>query len=287
MTDIVTPTRTESFPVHVFRSWKLVLLVGVLGGIAGIAASFLVRKSYRSELVAVPAANRDARGALAESLGSLSSIASMAGFSLNSGNSNRDADLEYLRSRELLRKFISHHHVLPILYAGRWDAANKQWRGEAPSMDAAVARLQGGIVSILQDRRTGAIRVAVTMHDPNVAAKWANQIVADANADLRAIAQENARRSVEFLNAELSKTTLLGVEQAIYRLIEGQINGIMLANVSTDYAFRVVDPAVPSDIHRYASPNRFLMGIMGGILGGTILLLILFARFVRRQQSPT
>ena len=286
MTETSAPAPSQSFPVYVFRRWLLVLIVGFLGGVAGVAASFLLRKTYRSELVAVPAARSDARGALGESLGGLSSLASLAGINLNGGNSGRDADLEYLKSRELLRRFITRHDAMPVLYAARWDAANKKWRGEPPTLDAAVAMLQNRVVSILLDRRTGAIKVSVTLNDPEIAAKWANLIVADANSDLRTVAQDNARRSIDFLNAELSKTSLLGVEQAIYRLIEGQINSIMLANVSADYAFRVVDPAVPSDPHRYASPNRMLIGMMGSMFAGTLLLILLFARFIRRQTPP-
>lgn len=274
-----------SFSAHLLASWKLILLVGFLGGVAGIAVSFLLPKTYRSEAVLVAAANRDARGALAESLGGLSGLASLAGINLMSGNSSRDADLEYLKSRELLRRFMKRHTVLPVIYPERWDARGKKWSGEEPSEDAAVARLQARVVSILQDRRTGSIKVAVTLRDPKLAAEWANLIVADANSDLRATAQDNARKSVEFLNAELTKTTLLGVEQAIYRLIEGQINSIMIANITTDYAFRVVDPAVPSDPHRYASPNRILLGMVGGMLSGILVLLFLFIRYSRRQPA--
>lgn len=274
-----------TFVAFLLASWKRIVLVGFLGGVAGIGASFLMHKMYRGEAVVVPAPNRDARGALGDTLGGLSGLASLAGVNLMGGNSSRDADLEYLKSRELLRKFIKRHSVLPVIYADRWDARAKKWTGEEPSEDAAVARLQERVVSILPDRRSGSIRVAVTLRDPKLASEWANALVDDANSDLRATAQENARKSIEFLNAELGKTPLVGVEQAIYRLIEGQINSIMVANITTDFAFRVVDPSVPSDPHRYVSPNRILMGMLGGILAGIGVLLFLYVRFNRRQPA--
>jgi uncharacterized protein involved in exopolysaccharide biosynthesis len=277
---------SDSFAPFLLASWKSVVIVAFLGAVAGVATSFLLQKMYRSEAVVVPAPSRDARGALADSLGGLSGLASLAGINVLGETNARDADLEYLKSRELLRRFMKRHTILPTLYPSRWDATAHAWKGEAPTEDAAVARLQAHVVSILQDRQTGSVTVAVILRDPKLAAEWANLLITDANSDLRAGAQLEAQKSIDFLNGQLKTTTLVGVEQAIYRLIENQINSIMLMSVSSDYAFRIVDPAAPSDPSRYASPNRMLMGMLGGLLGGAIMIAMLYIRLIRNGQSP-
>jgi uncharacterized protein involved in exopolysaccharide biosynthesis len=275
-------TSNDPLSVEIFRRWKAVIAWGVAGLVAGVALSFLITKAYRAEVVVMPASDRDMRTSLADSLGALSNFASLAGVNL-SGAGAREEDMEYVKSNELLRRFVVRHNVKPVLFAKRYDAKTKSWIGDEPTLGAAVAKLKNGIVTILPDRRSGAIRVSVVMTDRMIAAQWANALIADANADLRESAQRNAEKSIEFLRNELQKTTIIGVEQAIHRLIETQINRIMVANVSADYAFKVVDPAVAADADRPVRPNRILMGLIGGFLAAGAYLAVILLKFAQRR----
>jgi uncharacterized protein involved in exopolysaccharide biosynthesis len=75
----------------------------------------------------------------------------------------------------------------------------------------------------------------------------------------------------------LEKSNILEIKQGIYSLIERNIQEIMLANVQTEYAFRIIDSAAPPDRDDWIKPNRGLMiglSIPLGFLAGLLLLLV-------------
>jgi LPS O-antigen subunit length determinant protein (WzzB/FepE family) len=55
------------------------------------------------------------------------------------------------------------------------------------------------------------------------------------------------------------------VQHALYGLIESETKTLMLASARMDYAFTVIDPAVPPE--RKYSPRRSLI-VLGGMLAG-------------------
>ena len=52
---------------------------------------------------------------------------------------------------------------------------------------------------------------------------------------------------------------LVELQQAIYRLLEQQYKKIMVAEVTEQYALRVIDPAGPPDLDDPAAPSRLLL----------------------------
>ena len=67
-----------------------------------------------------------------------------------------------------------------------------------------------------------------------------------------------------------------------YSLIENETKDLMLASVKPEYAFAVVDPAVPPEVR--ASPRRTLMVLLSIALGLVLGAVIAFARNALRQQ---
>ncbi len=75
----------------------------------------------------------------------------------------------------------------------------------------------------------------------------------------------NAAESIEYLNKELAKTTVVELRQAIYRVIEDQVKQSMLANVQREYAFRFIDRAIAPE--KRFSPRRAVMTVFGALIG--------------------
>ena len=85
------------------------------------------------------------------------------------------------------------------------------------------------------------------------------------NATLRDRAIAESNRNLSYLNAQLEKTSVVELRQAIYRLIETEVKSVMIAEGSQEYAFKVIDPAViPQD---KIKPQRGLMVFSGFFLG--------------------
>ncbi len=62
-------------------------------------------------------------------------------------------------------------------------------------------------------------------------------------------------------------TSTMEARDAISRLMEAQVKQRMLANVTQDYSFRVVDRAIPPDKDDPISPQKALLLVSGVLLG--------------------
>ena len=83
-----------------------------------------------------------------------------------------------------------------------------------------------------------------------------------------------AEQAIEFLTTKIDENNLLSLDEMFARLIEEQTKTIMLANVSDDYIFRVIEPPVIAE--EKSSPQRALICLIGTFLGTLLGLLVLF-----------
>ena len=266
--------------------WRHVALIGtciVLFAVAGGALSYLLTPKYRAEVVFSPVSGSGG-GSLGGSMsgGSLGGLAALAGISLGGGKRS-DESLEYLRSREFTRGFIERHGLMPLLFAAKWDAQRGQWTGKPPTINEAVGRFRKKIEQITEDHRTGIVTLAVIWRDRTAAAQWANTMVAEADAALRAKAIAEFDRSIEYLKDEDSKTPLVELHEAVSKTMETELKDAMLARTRDAYAFKVLDPAVVRDPKDTDSPNRMLIVALGAGFG--LLLGIVVANVRERRRA--
>ncbi len=105
------------------------------------------------------------------------------------------------------------------------------------------------------------------------AAEWANEIVLRVNQEMRERAIKKADASMGYLEKELEATSTVATRDAISRLMESQVKQRMLANVTQEYAFRIVDRAMPADEDDPVRPPKLAM-ILGGPFVGLVLAIL-------------
>jgi uncharacterized protein involved in exopolysaccharide biosynthesis len=217
-------------------------------------------------------------------LGALGGLASLAGLQLG-GSAGKAERIALLKSRGLTEDFIRDKALLTVLFAKKWDAANRKWKvadRKIPTLQRAF-KLFEDMRDVDEDRMTGLVTLTVTWTDREAAAAWANELVARANATARDMAIEEARHTIEYLYKELEATSVLELRQAIYRLIEANINRITVAKARSEYAFRVVDRARPSDADQFVWPRRVLIIVCGLVLGSLLAIVAVVLTGVLRQ----
>jgi uncharacterized protein involved in exopolysaccharide biosynthesis len=268
--------------------WSVLGCVVLLTALTAAAAFIMVPK-YRVQVVMLPVKADDTRGALAGMVGQLGGLAGLAGLSLG-GGSNKDEYLEYLRSKAFTARFIEDQKMLPVLFDKYWDEDNARWDvddpEDVPTLADGVRRFDRSVRAVQEDRRTGIITLSVVWKNRELAARWANLLVEQANRDLRQRAIEEADASLRYLDVELAKTNVVGLQQSIYRLIESEIRVKMLANVRESYAFKVIDPAVAPDADDWIRPKRAAMIAIGAFVGLLAGLVVVAWRLRRAQQQP-
>jgi uncharacterized protein involved in exopolysaccharide biosynthesis len=253
------------------RIWIVSATTVCLAVALGLA--LLSTRIYRATVLLVPATEaRGMNGPLSSGLGQLGGLASLAGINLGASDAATEEALAVLRSRTFSERFISQMNLLPELFPSRWDAERKQWlaKEDVPTLSAGFRKFDRRVRSVVQDKKTGLVSVRIDWVDAKKAAEWANALVALLNDEMRRRAKVESEASLQFLNNELQSTVAVDTRSAINRLIEAQINKRMLANVLYDYAFRIVDPALPADRDDPVWPIRWLL-ILGGVLLGLLL----------------
>src|SRR5690606_2767647 len=97
--------------------------------------------------------------------------------------------------------------------------------------------------SISEDDETGLVTLTVEWIDPEIAAEWANILVERLNERMRRRALLEAESNVGYLQEELAKTGVVTLQQSISRLLESELQKLMLARGNEEFAFRVIDRA--------------------------------------------
>lgn len=254
--------------------WLLIALP-VLGASIGLTIGILSRPVYRGEVKVVPVEETNPTDLLGDSLGSLGGFANLVGVGIGNSRNNKDVALEVIRSRLLLHEYINENGLMTPLLEELDRRSLFGLRSAELGDDHFyyVRRLfLEDVLKINEDRRTGIITIAIEWYQPRTAARWANELVATLNAEMRSRARSDAQRNLSYLNARLEKTDAVYLRDALYRLVEREVESEMFAEVREEFVLKVIDPAVAPDELDYVRPRRALL-VMGGLAVGILLAL--------------
>jgi uncharacterized protein involved in exopolysaccharide biosynthesis len=255
----------------------MILASTTLFGLLAVVLALTAEHIYRAEVVITRVAD-EGMGALSGLTDRLGGLAVLAGMNLSAGSGPRQDAPAVLRSNHLVEEFIKRFDLIPVLLP----------KSDERTLWFAVMEFRSRVLDIREDRRTGMMTVAINWRDPDVAAQWANEFVALANEMIRARASNDASNNLEFLNQQLEQTSVVDLRRVIYNLIESETQTLMLANARKEFAFSVVDPAVPPELR--ISPRRrviVMVGVMFGLFLGALAAFGLHARAQLRAREAS
>ncbi|HEY2682955.1 MAG TPA: Wzz/FepE/Etk N-terminal domain-containing protein [Steroidobacteraceae bacterium] len=248
---------------------SLALVFGIIATVLAVTATPL----YKSQVI-VTQVHDTTMGGSGGLMNQLGGLASIAGLNINGGDHEAER-AAVLNSRELVNEFVKRYNLTAELNGdkkglGEWDA---------------VEKFKRIVLDIHEEKLKETTTITVEWKDPAVAAQWANEFVALANEQLRNRAIQESTRNIDYLNKQSQKTADVEMQHAIFDLIEHETKTLMLANGRTEYAFTVIDPAVPAHIR--SSPHRTVMVLSGLFIGGFLGSVIAWVRKSMRRREPT
>ena len=263
----------------------LIVAITSLVTTVAVVVALLMTPIYKAEVLLASASEQKGGGL---SLGGLGGLASLVGVSGSLGGGGTEEGLAVLKSRLFLNDFFIKESLLPVLFKEQWDESSEQWLESAPELQPTLWQAYGlftkKILTTSIDKNSGMINLTISWSDPVLAASWANKLVVDLNEYMRRHAIEEAARSIEYLNQQISQTSVLEMQQMLYGLIEEETKKTMLANVRSEYTFKVIDPAVVPE--RKIKPKRALIAVLGMVLGFFFAVFFVFFReFVRKAKQ--
>lgn len=256
--------------------------VALLFACLGAAYAWLATPWYRAEVLLIPAENKINQG-LAAQLGQFGGLAGLAGITL--GSSDKVEPLAILKSRDFAASFIERRQLLTVLFANQWDPAAQKWRARGdrvPDVRDAVQYFEKRVRRVSEDRKTGLVSLVIEWKDPEAAAEWANELASQINRQTRERALETASSNIAYLQSEMKATSVVSLQQAIGRLLESEMQQLMLARGNEEFAFRVIDRAsVPK---RSFKPKRVVAIVGAPLVGVFLAIFILLARESYRRK---
>jgi len=284
--DADTIDSRELFSRLLARKWWIVSSVLVFTA-ALTAAAFLMTPIYRATTVLVPANTTQGSSGLG-ALGQLGGIASLAGINVGPKGSMTDEALAVLKSRGFTEQFIVDERLMPKLFSRRWNAVTGTWKGRPPTPAKAYRYFNEKIRSIDQDKKTGLVTLQIDWKDRNEAALWANELVDRLNQVMRQRAIAESDASLGFLTSELQSSNEVVTREAIGHLMESQIKQRMMADVTKEYVFRIVDRAMAPDADDPVKPQKVAMIAAGAFLGllvGCVLVMLVSGSSQRTRSD--
>lgn len=282
---LVVPTVSPSDIWRAILSirWKLLIIV-VATFVACMIYFVFATRYYRAEVAVLPRESKSV-GGLPAQLAQLGGLANLAG--INIGGQSKEQPIAFLKSKGLARRFIEGHGLVSELTGDGADARASPWArwfsDDAPDIRKAVDKFTKDIWDFSEDRKTGVITVSMTWRNATSVADWANKYIADLNSELQERALTESRRNVAFLQSELKNTEIVSLQQGLSRLLESEMQQMMLAQGAEEFAFRVIDSAtVP---RKPVSPDVLsvvLLALAGSLaLSGVTVVVVLLRERVR------
>ena len=292
-------------------------LFGVLWGnkikIIGITAVFSVvsviyalsvPNQYKAS--ALLAAAQQQSGGLSGALGQLGGLASLAGVSIGGGESSEaQVAQEIMKSWSFIEGFIADNDLAAEVYAAEgWSRESNQLKFDndvyavktktwlvkndnigrlGPPTSWQLFKKFSEMLAVSEDKKSGLISISIEYYSPQIAKQWLDLYISSINKHMQARQVVKVSNNIEYLEAQIEKTSITEMQEVFYTIIEEQIKSQMLAEASPDYAFVAVSPSmVPEE---KSQPKRALICILGTLLGGILsVLTVLVLHFARKPD---
>lgn len=273
-TSSVTPQEEITFGefLETLRRRRLGIGAFIAGAtLLAAVASFVLPKHYTAEVLLsavtiTPGETQTMGSSIGSALTQLSGLSSLA--SLMPADQRKAESVAVLQSDGLTEQYLRDNDLLPVLYASTWDARARRWKvtdpDKVPTLWKANQYFKKKIRLVTVDARTGLVTLDITWKDSQTAARWANGLVKLTNEYLRKKAIDETDRNIAYLTAQAAATDAVGIKQAVYVLLQSEIEKAMLARGTEQYAFKVLDPAEAPEKPSFPLPTLFILGALFG-----------------------
>tara|TARA_B100001248_G_C27397648_1_gene466849 strand:+ start:145 stop:1074 length:930 start_codon:yes stop_codon:yes gene_type:complete len=280
----------------------LISLLTLFFAIVSIFTAISMSDVYKSSSLLAPTSQDES---LSSSLGGLSSLAGIAGVSLPAGSiSDSQIAVKRIESFEFFSKsFLPSIKLEDLMAEKKWipkenrliydedifDELSNKWvrkvsypKKTIPSSQEAFKEFKKAL-SINQDEETGLVYLSIEHISPHVAKEWMDVIIYNINERMREIDKEDAQNSINFLSETLKTTNSQSIKVVFSKLMESQMQTLMLASSNADYIFKTINsPVVPEE---KSGPNRAFICIAGTLFGFIFSIIIVLIQHFRKAAK--
>jgi uncharacterized protein involved in exopolysaccharide biosynthesis len=261
----------------------IALVVGAFATVSVIIA-LLLPNQYTSVAVLAPA--YDSAAGMSNGLSQISGLASFAGVKLGSSSiTEAELAVEVMKSWGFIERFIEDHNLEVDIYAAKgwdresnsliidsdlYDEANQKWLIETadgtrgPTSWELYNKFSENI-SVTTDFEYGLVSLSFVNYSPFFAKELVDLYTAAINRHMQNRKMSMVNKSIKYLQEEIEKSSIAGMHQVFYTIIEDQIKTKMLAEATPDHTFVLVSPSMVPE--KPSQPRRLLICVLGTFMG--------------------
>ena len=281
-----------------------IIAITALFAIASVIYALSVPNQYKATALLAPA--QSSGGGLSGALGQLGGLASLAGVSIGGGESS-EAQIaqEIMKSWNFIESFIADNDLAVEVFAAEgwskgsntlkidddvYDVEKNEWliedddTGELrPPSSWKLFEKFSEQLAVSEDKKSGLVSVSIEYYSPQIAKQWLDMYVSAVNAHMQKRKVAEVTNNINYLQAQIEKTSIAEMREVFYTIIEEQTKNKMVAEASPEYAFVAVSPSmVPEE---KSQPKRALICILGTLLGGMLsVLLVLIMHYTKKSD---
>ena len=261
-----------------------VLLLSSVGLFSSLVYTSTLEDIYTAEAIVTSNTQVNSMNDIASRLSGFGAFSAFGGSSINSQSGLARA---IMKSRDFYSTYFYQEILAEIIAIKSWDKESekliyddnlynpetKEWKVKKPTVQESHDYFLQ--LYTLESTDDGTMSLKVNHFSPVVAKSFLDMILENINKRVGQADIEQTKRAIDFLTDRRSKTTLVGMREVIAKMIEEQTKSLMLANISNEYVFTIVDPAVIPESP--SGPNRRLLYFFGITIGfflsiGTLLI---------------
>jgi len=268
----------------ILKKKTFILVFTAIAAIGSVFYSLSLRNIYTSS--AILATSQESES-ISSALASYSALVDMAGINLSSPVENRSYEaLERIKSLDFFSYyFLPNINLQDIFAVDSWDqksntlkyneklfdSSKNNWIRKVnfplqkiPSNQEAYEHYKN-ILSINEDKKTGFVKLSISHPSPYIAKEWTDIIILQINESMKEIDKKESINSINFIEEQLETTKLAELRNALSKMLEKQIQVLMLTSASEGYVFKVISSPVAPE--RKSKPSRALICILGTFFG--------------------
>ena len=286
----------ETFSI-LWNKKKLIIYITSAFALFSVILALLLPNVYTSSTLLAPT---KADNSLSSQLNQLSSLASMTGINIpvRSNSRSREA-VARIQSFEFFSKYflpnVSLENVVAakrwnasdntIVYQSKFDPINKKWTDKVPSEQKAF-ELYLKAITVYVDPQSSFVTVSIEHKSPVIAKEWLDIIIYNLNESMRMEDIQLSQSYIDFLNSSQQSTNIQSLRDSTSRLLENQMQTLMLASSNKDYIFKTLNSPIVPELK--SGPPRAIICIAITLFGGILSVLIVLMRhhfFFRKEEK--
>lgn len=282
---------------------KLLFSITALFAALSLVIALILPNKYTADLVLAPTESEN--GGLPGALSQLDGFASLAGVSLGVGESfDTKIALEIMQSWQFVEDFIEDNNLQVTIYAASdwdeeanrllidgaiYDEESSQWLLEddnyqlrEPTSWELYQRFLD-MLTITSNETTGLVTLSVDYYSPYIAKELVDLYFKSINKHMQNRKLDKVNINIEYLQAQIGKTSLTEMHEVFYTIIEEQLKIKMISEATPEHTFVVVSPSMVAE--KKSSPIRVVFVLTGIIIGLGLSILIIFTIDFRRRKE--